>query len=336
MRTVLVTGATGLVGHHAVARLLRDGWSVRALVRDASRAAELGDQGVELHVGDTLDRESFARAARGCDVVVHAAAAVTPSGGWEAFSRPNVDGTRGAIAAATDAGARLVHVSSVAVYGGSTRYRAGGGRTDEESPPAPLAEHDFYARSKRDSEALVMEAHAAGRLWATAVRPCVVYGTHDRQFVPRMARLIRRGVVPMVGGGRSILSVVHAANVADGIVRAASSDIAGGRAYNLANDFEVTVENFFRWGADGLGVQLRRVPVPHGLARALLAAVVRLAPLAGVRVPALGAASLDFISRDNPFSSERSRRELGWTPTVRPETGVPEAFRWWDQQRRRA
>ncbi len=332
MPSALVTGATGLVGHHVAERLLRDGWDVRALVRDRARAGELAALGVDLHAGDTLEASGFSLAARGCHAVFHAAAAVTPSGGWEAFRRPNIEGTRNAISAAAEAGARLVHVSSVAVYGGSIRYRSGAGRTHEEAPPGPLAEHDFYARSKRDSEELVMEAHAAGRVWATAVRPCVVYGTHDRQFVPRMARLIRRGVVPMVGGGRSILSVVHASNVADGIVRAAGIDVAGGRAYNLANDFEVTVEQFFRWGADGLGVQLHRVPVPYGLARALLGAVVRLAPLVGRRVPALGAASLDFISRDNPFSSDRARRELGWRPTVRPETGVPEAFRWWAER----
>jgi nucleoside-diphosphate-sugar epimerase len=54
------------------------------------------------------------------------------------------------------------------------------------------------------------------------------------------------------------------------------------------------------------------------------------APLVvGNRFNAVTAGSLDFVSRDNPFSSERARRELGWNPPVRPEVGVPEAFRWW-------
>ena len=332
MPTALVTGATGLVGHHVVERLRRDGWSVRAFVRDPARAGALSRAGVELATGDTLEPSGFARAARGCDVVFHTAAAVTPSGGWDAFRKPNIEGTRNAVAAAAAAKARLVHVSSVAVYGGADRYREGGRKTDEESPLAPLAADAFYARSKRESEALVLEAHAAGRVWAMAVRPCVVYGTHDRQFVPRLARLLRRGVVPLVGGGRSTLAVVHAANVADGMVRAAATDGAGGRAYNLANDFDVTVEQFFRLGCTGLGVRMRRVPVPRLLARAGLAVFQLVAPLLfGSRYNALGSASLDFISRDNPFSSERARRELGWAPPVRHETGVPDAFRWWAQ-----
>jgi len=49
----------------------------------------------------------------------------------------------------------------------------------------------------------------------------------------------------------------------------------------------------------------------------------------GNRFKAVTASSLDFLARDNPFSSDLARRELGWDPPVRPETGVPEAFRWW-------
>ena len=181
MPTALVTGATGLVGHHLVERLRRDGWTVRAFVRDAARAGALSRAGVELATGDTLEPSGFARAARGCDVVFHAAAAVTPSGGWEAFSRPNIEGTRHAIAAAASAKARLVHVSSVAVYGNAGRYRGDRTATGEEAPLTELPENAYYARSKRDSEALVLAAHAAGTVWATAVRPSVIYGAHDRQ-----------------------------------------------------------------------------------------------------------------------------------------------------------
>jgi nucleoside-diphosphate-sugar epimerase len=326
--SALVTGATGLVGTHLIQRLRADGWTVRALVRDAARAGTLSRANVVLATGDTLDPTGFALAARGCDVIFHAAAAVTPRGGWEAFSRPNVEGTRNAIAAAASAKARLVHVSSVAVYGSAERYA--GGVTNEESALADIAPGSFYARSKRESETLVMEAHAAGRVWATAVRPAVIYGTYDRQFVPRVARLLQHGVAPLVGGGRTTLAVVHAANVADGMVRAAVADLAGGRAYNLANDYDVTVADFFRLAARGMNVKLRMLSIPLIVARGALELFRLVAPLiVGTRLNAATAASLDFLTRDNPFSSDRARRELGWSPAVRPDEGVPDAFRWW-------
>jgi nucleoside-diphosphate-sugar epimerase len=327
----LVTGATGLVGSHVVERLQREGWQVRALVRDARRAEWLRRSGAQLVVGDTLDSSTLPPAVAGCDVVFHTAAAVTPDGGWEAFRRPNIEGTSNVVEATATAGARLVHVSSVAVYGASARYAPSGGKTSEQTALAPLGEHSWYARSKRESEQLVLDAHAQGRLWATAVRPDVIYGERDRQFVPRVARLLRFGVAPVVGGGRSTLAVVHAANVADGMVRAATLTEAGGRAYNLANDYDVTVREFFRLAGEGLGERLRFVSIPVPAARVVVRVAALVTP---ARLRSSLRQSVDFLTRDNPFTSERARRELGWDPPVRPERGVVDAFRWFASSRR--
>jgi nucleoside-diphosphate-sugar epimerase len=145
-----------------------------------------------------------------------------------------------------------------------------------------------------------------------------------------MAKIIRRGVAPIIGAGDTTLAMVHAANVADGAVRAATCDRAGGRAYNLANDFDVTVREFFTWGAEGLGRRVRLLPIPKPLAQTAFSALVfALKIVTAGRMSVLSSGSLDFLTRDNPFTSERARQELGWTPTVRPERGVPEAFRWW-------
>ncbi|HEY5218325.1 MAG TPA: NAD-dependent epimerase/dehydratase family protein, partial [Gemmatimonadaceae bacterium] len=259
----LVTGATGMVGRHIAERLLADGWSVRAMVRDPARARDLADRGVELARGDVLDQPSFVAATAGCEVLFHAAAEIMTRR-WESYRTVNVDGTRNAISAAAATSARLLQVSSVAVYGSETRYlgEREGTKTSEDLPPLLLPPHGYYARSKRESEALVMAAHRAGRIWATAIRPDVIYGKYDRQLVPRLGRLLRFGVVPLLAGGRSTMAVVHAANVADGAVRAATTDAAGGRAYNLANDFDVTVREFFMYGARGLGVTPHFIPVP--------------------------------------------------------------------------
>jgi len=346
--SALVTGATGLVGSHIVERLLSDGWRVRALVRRAAEAAPgtaprtwngtewLRDRGAQLSSGDILDLPTFADAARGCDVIFHTAAAVTPSASrihpYDAFRIPNVDGTRNAIAAAERAGARLVQLSSAAVYGSEARYATpeDGGVLDEDTPLRPLPDGAYYARSKRESEALVFAAHAGGTVWATAVRPVVIYGERDRQFVPRIGRLLRRGIAVVVNGGHTTLAIVHAAGVADGAVRAALNDRAGGRAYNLTNDFDVTLRDFYRLAAQGLGESARIVSVPSSVARAAFAAakaVLRLVGGSGMSI--VTTSSLGFVTRNNPFTSDRARRELGWSPSVPPDVGIPDAFRWW-------
>jgi 2-alkyl-3-oxoalkanoate reductase len=338
-RTALVTGATGLVGSHIVDRLSSDGWNVRALVRTA--APELAARGVEIRTGDVLQSESFSRAAIGCDVIFHTAALITQSGDWEAYRRTNVDGTQNAITAAEQSGARLLQLSSVAVYGAQGRFRVDDAgvsiKTDETTPLGPLSERSVYARSKRESEALVLAAHDAGRIWATAVRPDVIYGPRDRQFVPRIAKILRFGFAPVIGGGRSVLPIVHAANVADGAIAAALSDVGGGKAYNLANDYDVTVREFFLMGGKGLSTRIRLVPIPLAVARSAIGVATRIARIATAGSSSIAAGnSLSFLTRGNPFTSDLAKRELGWSPRVRPAEGVPDAFRWWLEHHGRA
>jgi nucleoside-diphosphate-sugar epimerase len=345
--TALVTGATGLVGSHIVERLREDGWTVRALLRGAGAVRREGwddrvwlrEQSVEPITGDILDLTSFVEAARGTDVIFHTAAAVTPPAQrihpYDAYRIPNVDGTRNAIAAAASSGARLLQLSSVAVYGPRARYASSTvSGVDESMMLDPLPERAYYARSKRESEELVLAAHAAGRIWATAVRPDVIYGKRDRQFVPRLARLFALGVAPAIAGGRAIMAIVHAANVADGAVRAATTDRAGGSTYNLANDFDVTWRDFMQLAGQGLSRRVRIVGVPYWLASVGFRATKRAVRLfTGGRLNVVTTASLDFMTRDNPFNSDRARQELGWNPRVSPEIGVPDAFRWWREHR---
>jgi nucleoside-diphosphate-sugar epimerase len=270
-------------------------------------------------------------------VIFHNAAAITGTGGWSAYETLNVRGTGNAIAAARSSGARLLQLSSVAVYGTAQRFNTPGTPIAEDADLGPLRDEAFYSRSKRESERMVLDAHRSGRIWGTAVRPAVIYGKRDRQFVPRLALLLSTGVAPIIGGGNNNLGVVHAANVADGANLAATLDIAGGQAYNLANDFDVTTREYLELAARGLDRRVRLLPVPLPVARSgwqLIRAVDVL--LLRRRFSVATAGSIDFLSRDNPFTSERARRELGWTPRAAPPDGVPEAFRWWRDNRRRA
>ena len=113
-------------------------------------------------------------------------------------------------------------------------------------------------------------------------------------------------------------------------MRAALSERAGGRAYNLANDFDVTARDFFFLAGEGLCKHVRLFSISKGAAqRTIGAAIAAVKALSMGRMSVLSKDSLDFLMRDNPFTSERARREIGWAPVVRHEDGIPDAFRWW-------
>src|SRR2546430_4108809 len=196
--TLLVTGASGLDGSQVVEALAARGEPVRALVRPASRAA-VQRLGAEAVTGDVTAPAAWQAAARSVGAIVHAAAIVQRRASWEQYVAVNVDGTRHAVAAARAAGARLIHISSVAVYAGSAAYPATPERRDEDFPFQPIAALDFYARSKRMAEDVVGGAATQRDLHIAALRPNVVYGERDRLFTPRVIRAARARVVPQVG-----------------------------------------------------------------------------------------------------------------------------------------
>ena len=74
---VLVTGATGFIGGNVARAFEARGYEVTALVRPGSSTLTLKDTDIETAQGDVRDRESVARALKGCQAVVHCAALYT-------------------------------------------------------------------------------------------------------------------------------------------------------------------------------------------------------------------------------------------------------------------
>jgi nucleoside-diphosphate-sugar epimerase len=280
--------------------------------------------------GDVTNEHTWRHAANGVAGVIHAAAIVAQHGTRSDFFDVNVGGTRLAVAAARAAEVRLVHVSSVAVYGRGNAYAAGPGHVDEEFQFGPIRDHDFYAQSKRKSEQVVWDGVAAG-VDAVVLRPNVIYGEGDRLFSPRVLSAIRQGIVPQVGTGTNHLSCVYAGNVAAAAVLALRTPSAGGRAFNTTDDGpdRHTQRGFVDAFADALGVGVRRIRLPYGVARVAVDLWARWQMLRRPgRYPGVGGAAVRFLAEENPFVAERARRELGWQAVTGPREAVARTVRW--------
>jgi nucleoside-diphosphate-sugar epimerase len=108
-RIALVIGATGGIGGEAASALLRHGWTVRAL----TRRAQPSKAGIEWIEGDAMVAPDVARAAKGVQLIVHAA---NPPGykNWGKLVLPMIDNT---IAAAKAEGARILLPGTVYNFG---------------------------------------------------------------------------------------------------------------------------------------------------------------------------------------------------------------------------
>ncbi|HEX7089307.1 MAG TPA: NAD-dependent epimerase/dehydratase family protein [Longimicrobiales bacterium] len=324
---VFLTGGTGLVGSHVARRLRERGHDVVALVRPGREAPELGRLGVVRVEGDVCDAvERLSPLMAGCDAVVHAAAELFARDAGR-FGRVNVEGTERVLRAAGAAGVRRVlHVSSIAVYGQQEgRVPLG----EEAWREGRISRGAHYARSKRAAEEAAWRLHDAGLVRLTVVRPGVVYGEGDRWFMPRLAAVLRLPVVPLPDGGRRRLPLVYAGNLADGIVSAVERDEAAGRAYNLSADHPVRARELVELFGRALGRSPRCVSIPPSFLRLAAVAGDAAARLLPGRVgPGLRRA-VGRLLTDDPYDTTRARRELGWHGRVGLEEAVARTAGWY-------
>jgi nucleoside-diphosphate-sugar epimerase len=326
---VFITGGTGLVGRHVIAALRQRGDEVLALARSTAAVEELRRAGAGTLEGDLGDRAALEAGVVGADATVHAAAIVLAGGGWSRFQAVNVQPTEWLAESCARRGRRLVHLSSVAVYGRRTTYDAGPGSVTEDfGLDRPLFAGDHYARSKREAELALWRAAGTSGLSAVALRPCVIYGEGDRHFASRLARWMRFGVAPLVGDGLNPLAVVYAGNVASAVLAALDRPAVRG-AFNVTNDGALSQRDFFERFATGLGVRLRFVRVPAALAwrGAVItdAALRRLRPVTSMTTLKT---AVQFLMHPNPYVSDRARRELGWRPPTDAAGAVERTARW--------
>jgi nucleoside-diphosphate-sugar epimerase len=319
---ILVTGATGFVGSHLAAALVRRGDDVFCLVRRPEQAAFVASLGALIAPGSLEDVESLKAALHGVDQVYHLAG-LTTAGSEEEFLEVNERGTLrlvGAIRATVPRLKRFVHVSSIAAVGPTEL----GGRLTEDSPCRPVT---AYGRSKLAGEGVVRGA--AGLPW-TIVRPPVVYGPRDRELL-RLFRIARRGFAPVFGMGTQELSLVYVTDLVDGIAAAGVSPAALGQTYHLAHPEVIRSRDLAR----EIGRAVRRgrapliVPVPAALAAPIVRMIGRAAAATGRRTVVSADKLAEFLAPAWGTSVAKAERELAWRPPHDVRSGVEETAAWY-------
>ncbi len=316
--TVLVTGGTGYLGRHLVAGLLRCGARVRVLVRDASRVPDDLAGEAEFVVGNVIDRESLDAAMRGADHTVHCAAVTTNSVRWRIHEQTNIDGTRAVLAASREAGVRrLVHVSSVIVYGVGEATR--GPVSETAAAPSEISPWAYYLRSKLAGENLARNG-AERPDDVVVVRPGIIYGPGAP---PRPGRVQLGSLQIFIGRGRNHLPYTYIDNVVDGILLALTRDEAAGQTYNLVDEPQLAGRDIAARYAHAKGESVRVLGLPATPMRLLAAALERRYDRAGAEVPPkLSRFQIATATRDLRYDTDKARRELGWAPEITLEEGL--------------
>ncbi|MDJ0850499.1 MAG: SDR family oxidoreductase [Myxococcota bacterium] len=304
-RSVLVTGASGLVGRQVVARLAADpgviGSVLAADLREPPRADRL--PGVRYLGADVRDpRLDKLLAEHAVDTVVHLAAVVTPGPHSSRALEYEIDvlGTRNVAEACLRSEVRqLVYTSSGAAYG----YHADNPSQLRESDPLRGNERFAYAWHKRLAEEELARCRTRHpELEQLVFRPGTILGEH---VASPITALFERRVVVGVAGSPAPFVLVWDEDVADCIVKGVRERRTG--IYNLAGD-----------GAIPLPEIARRLGRPYlPLPPAVLAGALR--ALQVLRVSARGPEQVDFLRYRPVLANDALKRDFGFAPRFSSE-----------------
>ena len=220
---VLVTGASGFIGSNLVAMLSAQGYDASCLVRETSDCSDIeGLKGVSITRGDIRDEKSIIRALKGCQAVVHLAAATSEKASELDNSEDvNIGGSKQLIHACEKLGIKRVIVISTQ----STKRKKQGA----------------YAKTKSAADELFL----ASDLNVTILKPALVYGPGSKGLFVNIQNLATSlPIIPIIGSGNYKMQPTHVDDLNEAIIDCLHSKKTWNSTYDIAGGTRFTFNEF--------------------------------------------------------------------------------------------
>jgi len=199
------------------------------------------------------------------------------------------------------------------------------GILDESFPPHPTT---AYGRTKLEAEESIRRFGLEQGVRTTTLRLPLVYGPGNKGNVYRMIEAVDRCRFAVIGRGENRRSMVYVGNVVEATLAVARRRDLPGDVYLVTDGTDYTVRELYEAIARGLD----RRPMPFGVPLFAAALLARLGDVGGRvtgRMLPFNSGALAKLTGDLRFSSERIRREVGFTPAHRLQEAIDETIRWY-------
>jgi nucleoside-diphosphate-sugar epimerase len=266
---------------------------------------------VGLVLADVATGEGLAEAHRGSDVVIHLAARNHLMRGTKKYPlseyrRVNVSGTRNVVMTAASAGVKLmIYLSSVKAMGEGADFILD--ETSHCDPKTP------YGISKLESEEVVREEVERTRMNAIIIRLPMVYGPRNKGNFPRMIRWADRGLPFPLVQPDNLRSIIYVENVVAGVLASIKKAPKGVSIYILKDREDYSTRMVYEEICRKLGKSPRYFPVPATL----------------LQIGRLLSENIKKVSGSFRVSSEKSEKELGFSPPIQFEEGIARTVQWY-------
>jgi nucleoside-diphosphate-sugar epimerase len=296
-KRVLMTGAGGFVGRHALEPLRRRGYQIHGILAPEESVPSGADfvDWLRVDLLNTAEARQLVLEIRPSHLL-NLAWYVAPGSSYGALQnfRWLQTGVELLLAFVESGGGRVVNVGSCAEYDWSH------GILSENTPLHPDSHYGLAKKALSEVQTAILDTTEVSGAWA---RPFLIYGPHEnpKRFVSAVITALLRGEPAECTDGLHKRDFLHVQDVADALVAILDSDISGpvnvgsGQAYRLC-DIATRIAELM-----GNPELLRLGALPHARPEA---------PLVQADIA-------------------RIQNELGWTPRFDLDAGLRDTVAWW-------
>jgi len=320
-----VTGANGFVGSHLVDFLLEKNIEVRCIVRKSSNLQWLEGKDVKIFDCGLFDKEGLREAFKDVNYIFHIAGVVKAKD-EAGYFKGNVESTKILLEVAEEMKDQLkkfIVVSSQTVSGPAQK----GKPVNEEMKPNPLT---TYARSKLKQEEAALSYKDVFPI--TICRAPAIFGERDTEIFIYF-QVFNRGLTTLIGFDKKELSLLHVADLAEGLYLAAISKESSGEIYFISS------EKYYNWDEVGkvtskvLGKKAFRIRIPHFIVFTIAAFAQFFAMFSSKPATLNIEKARDLVQSYWICDTSKAMIELGYRQKVSLEEGIKRTCEWYKKMK---
>ena len=297
-------------------------------MRPTSNISGIEDLGIEMVRGDAHDVESLKAATDNVDVIFN-----TVGGGYvstksikgrDELRHLNVISLRNLLEAIKDKSvAKIIHFSSISAMGVQKDVEL-----DERSDCRPVTPHEV---AKRESEEVALSHFDNFETPVIILRPSQIYGPGDtKSEILMMARLAKKHIFPLIGGGDYYMPWVYVDNVVECALRAMEFGRPG-EIYIVSDRTSYTLRNIVEEIGKNIPTRNSGIYVSKKVALLLAGASEITSRIIGVE-PFFTTYRVDSVTSNRFVSIDKAAKQLAYEPKTTLEAGMKETIEWYKDE----
>jgi nucleoside-diphosphate-sugar epimerase len=311
---VLITGGSGFLGLHLTRYFHKKKYQI-SIIDIQEYPEDEYPKNINFIHGDIRDNKAVAKAMRGVDLVIHAAAAL-PLWKAEDIYTTNIDGTENILSASKRAEVRqIIYISSTAVYGIPKKHPIF--ETDPVHGVGP------YGESKIAAEA-ICKKYRDGGMNVTVLRPKTFVGTHRLGVFEILFDWIKDGKkIPVFGSGKNRYQLLDVDDLVEAIYRLTKAGKKASDTFNIGalsyKTVQKDLESVFAFSKSGSQI----LPIPA------LPLKLALRFFEALHISPLYKWVYETADKDSFVSINKLIKTLGWKPKYSNSDALIKSYKWY-------